>query len=490
MLERGRLLLDMWRSRALERYYTCHARQVPGGLEMRNKSGRETRWHSARARASVCRLGDHHGTAGRAATLRKKGHTHRSGRAVAAAATAAMHRPSHGLALARRGRLASARVCQTRRSCSAGFGGPLKWRPNPAEITSAAGGTAVARFGRMESLRTVTPVRCTCWAVSVMLAGSVLSTHRDAHACGETPFEAQAALPLDGATNVPLNAVLITSANVTDADFELREVAAATAGVQAQPLEPPADAGATAVVDAGAASQVALDVDCSVGAAEGALCTARPREPLKPDTRYAWRTAPDGYVPPSALDVWREFTTGSALDDQPLSADAVGFVVTDSYRSSDPSPCGITHSTTIAYSLRASEPAVLQYAGYTPSYVMHATLLVPGEDVSATLYNPPDCLSPVLYDAAGHRTPLSEWCPSGSTPAPPSTEENARDDQTPSGSSSDRAPSTPAEATASEPGRALCALSTPPLSTHGGLPTLGGLGALLLLLSQRRRRTP
>jgi hypothetical protein len=30
---------------------------------------------------------------------------------------------------------------------------------------------------------------------------------------------------------------------------------------------------------------------------------------------------------------------------------------------------------------------VLQDAGYTPSYVMHATLLMPGE-VSATLYNP------------------------------------------------------------------------------------------------------
>jgi hypothetical protein len=96
---------------------------------------------------------------------------------------------------------------------------------------------------------------------------------------------------------------------------------------------------------------------------------------------------------------------------------------------------------------------------------MHATLLMPGEEASATLYNPMDCLSPVLYDAAGHRTPLSEWCPSESTAASPSTKENVRGDRTPR--------------------RALCALSTPPLSTHGGLPTLGGLGALLLLLSKR-----
>jgi hypothetical protein len=296
-------------------------------------------------------------------------------------------------------------------------------------------------------------------AAGVLLAGALLSTHRDAHACGATPIEVQPLLPLDSATKVPLNAVLITSGNVTHAVFELRELAAAAEGAQAVPLEPLADAGATAVVDVGSGNQVALDVDCSARAVEGgALCMARAREPLKPDTLYAWRTnvaEPDGYVPPPALDVWREFTTGRALDNQPLSADAADFAVTDSYRSSDPygNPCGITHRTTIAYSLRASEPAVLHYAGYTPTYVMHATLLMPGEAVSATLYNPPDCLSPVLYDAAGHRTPLSEWCPSESTAA-------------------------------------LCVLSTPPLSTHGGLPTLGGLGALLLLLSKRRCRTP
>jgi hypothetical protein len=157
---------------------------------------------------------------------------------------------------------------------------------------------AVAPPGGMESLRTVTPGRYPCLAAGVLLAGSVLSTHRDAHACGATPIEAQAVLPLDGATNVPLNAALITSANVTHVVFELREVAAATDGVQAAPLEPRADAGATAVVDAGAPGQVALDVDCSTGAVEGgALCMARPREELKADTRYAWRTnvaAPDG----------------------------------------------------------------------------------------------------------------------------------------------------------------------------------------------------
>lgn len=299
-------------------------------------------------------------------------------------------------------------------------------------------------------------------------------------------------LPLDGAINVPLNAVLITSANVSQAVFELREVATAIDGGQAEPLERPADAGATAVAEGGAPGQVALAVDCSSRAVvSGALCMARPRDPLKPETRYAWRsTVPDAYRTPE-LDVWREFTTGIALDDQPLAANAADFVVTDSDRSSDPygRPSGITHWTTVAYSLRASDPAVLQYADYTPSYVMHATLLMPGEEASATLYNPPDCLSPVLYDAAGHRTLLSEWCPNTSTPAPPSTEGNAPEDHTASGSSSDRAPSTPARATASKPARALCALSRPPLSTHNGLSTLVGLGALLLPLSTRRRGT-
>ena len=346
----------------------------------------------------------------------------------------------------------------------------------------------------MESLRTVTPGRCSRLAASILLAGALLSIHGDAHACGATPSEAEALLPLDGAMNVPLNAVLITSANITHAVFELREVAAATDGVQGEPLDPSADAGATAVVDGGAPGQVALTVDCSSHAVwDGALCMARPHDALKPDTRYAWRSnvaTPDGYVTRADLDVWREFTTGIALDDQPLSADAVSFVVTDIERSSDPfgRPCGLTHLATVAYSLRAGEPAVLQYAGYTPSYVMHATLLMPGAEASAMLYNPPDCLSPVLYDAAGHRTPLSEWCPLGGTAAPPSDEENVGDDPASSGSSSDRAPSPPAEATASRPGRALCALSRAPFSTESGLSTLGGLGAALLLFSQRRGR--
>lgn len=353
-----------------------------------------------------------------------------------------------------------------------------------------------APLSGMGWLRTVTPGRCTYLAAGVLLSSSLLSTHRAAHACGATPMEAQPLLPLDGATSVPLNAVLLTSANVSRAAFELREVAAAADGGHAEPSEPRPDAGAIAMNDAGAPGDVELEVHCSApGAESGALCLARPREPLKPDTRYAWRTsvaALDGYVSPSPLDVWREFTTGSAVDDEALSADAASFVVTDSQRSSDPygSPCGIFHWTTITYALRASEPAVLHYAGYTPSYVMHATLLVPGEEASATLYNPGDCLSPVLYDAAGHRTALPEWCPSQSTAAPSSTEEIARADRTSTGSSSPRAPLTPAAANASsEAPRALCALSTTPLSRHGGLPTLGGLGALFLLRSKRRRRT-
>jgi hypothetical protein len=354
----------------------------------------------------------------------------------------------------------------------------------------------------MRSLRTVTLGRSTCLAAGVLFAGSLFTIDRDAHACGATPTEVQALLPLDGATNWPLNAVLIASANSSLAVFELREMAAAADGVQTNTLEPPADAGAIARGDAGAPGQVALDVDCNARAlGAGALCVATPREPLKPRTRYTWRTNvawPDGYRPPADLDVWHEFTTGSARDDQPLSADATGFIVTDSERSSDPfgNPCGITHWMTIAYSLRASEPAVLHYAGYTPSYVMHATRLMPGEEVSATLYNPPDCLSAVLYDAAGHRTPLPEWCSSEITPAPPAppapappaadAPDAADDEWTSSGSPSEP----PAEATESRRRRALCALSTPPMSTHDALPTLGGLGALLLLLSKRRRRTP
>lgn len=87
------------------------------------------------------------------------------------------------------------------------------------------------------------------------------------------------------------------------------------------------------MAEGGAPGQVALAVDCSSRAVvSGALCMARPRDPLKPETRYAWRsTVPDAYLTPE-LDVWREFTTGIALDDQPLAANAADFVVTTTPR--------------------------------------------------------------------------------------------------------------------------------------------------------------
>src|SRR5688572_6168013 len=265
----------------------------------------------------------------------------------------------------------------------------------------------------------VAPNRC-----RLVLAGAVLAAlsaaSRDAHACGATPVEVQALLPLDGATNVPLNAVLLSSSNVTQAVFELQQV-----------LDASSDAGVNPANDAGPPGALALSVYCDAqGEGGGAVCLARPIEPLKPNTRYVWRAnvaTPEGYAQQPFEGLSREFTTGSAIDDRPIAADGVSLVVTEDHRSG-PNPCGIDHWMDVAYSFRTNEPGVLHFAGYTPSYIMHATLLSEGSGATATLYMPPACLAPVIYDAAGHRTALPEWCPGDAASPPTAGDDEASDD--------------------------------------------------------------
>lgn len=343
----------------------------------------------------------------------------------------------------------------------------------------------------------VVPNRCRLAVGGVALAVFLSAASRDAHACGATPVEIQALLPLDGATNVPLNAALVSSSNLTAAVFELQEVLGESSDVDQRAIaEPAADAGVNPASDAGPAGAVALSVDCdALGQGGGAVCLARPNEPLKPNTRYAWRTTvavPDGYVPDYFEGLSREFTTGSALDDQPIAADAVRLVVTDVHQE-DLNPCGISHWMEVAYSLRASEPAVLHFEDYTPSYVMHATLLAGGSGAmpaTATLYSPPDCLAPVLYDVAGHRTALPEWCPGEGASPPTSVDEDASDaPSNPPGSSASPNPNPSAPAVAARRERSLCTLSMPPTPTSHALPTAAGLGLALLIAERRRRQS-
>jgi hypothetical protein len=335
----------------------------------------------------------------------------------------------------------------------------------------------------------------------VLAAGALLGTQREAQACGDTPVEVEALLPLDGATNVPLDAVLISSSNLTEAVFELRDLSNdANWPAFAAPV---ADAGASADGDARALGTVPLRVECDVpGIEHGAVCLARPLEPLKPNTRYAWRTnvvVPEGYVPEYFLGLSREFTTGNAPDDGPLAPSAVTLALFgEHYTTSEESPCGITHWLDVGYSLRAGEPAVLQFAGYTPSYVMHATLLTPDKAAaatSATLYLPPDCLSPVLYDAAGHRTALPEWCPGGTVPTS-SHDADPEPESAPTPSSpSNPIPRPPNDSVGTPVAvdrerHPLCALSMPPLRSPFVAPPAAALLGVALLLAERRRRAP
>jgi len=343
--------------------------------------------------------------------------------------------------------------------------------------------------------RIVAPRRRTLTLGALVLAGSPFASTRNAHACGATPVEVQALLPLDGATDVPLNAVLISSSNLTEAVFELHEVSDDTSDAERPAIgAPPADAGVNPASDAGPSAAVPFSVDCdALGQGGGAVCLARPLEPLKPNTRYAWHTnvvVPDGYIPEYFQGLSREFTTGSAIDDEPIAADAVSLVMTE-YHQSGGAPCGIDHWMDVAYSLSASEPGVLHFADYTPSYVMHATLIAGGSAATAataTLYLPAFCIAPVIYDVAGHRTALPDWCPRDATSPPTSADPPfplVPDDGNPGQPSPSAAP-----AVAARPERSLCTLSMAPTSTSRAWPAAAGLGlALALLLAERRRRS-
>jgi hypothetical protein len=331
-----------------------------------------------------------------------------------------------------------------------------------------------------------------------VLAGALLAPGRDAHACGATPVEVQALLPLDRAVNVPVNAVLISSSNLTEAVFELHQVLDDADDADPRSLaEPDGDAGVNPPSDAGALGAVPLGVDCDARGQEGgAVCLARPLEPLKPNTRYAWRTnvvVPSGYIPEYFEGLSREFTTGSANDDEPIAADALRLNVTEDFQnpSTDGNGCGVFHWKTVAYSLRASEPAVLHFADYTPTYIMHATVLAGGgEATPAALYSPPDCLAPVLYDVAGHRTAVPEWCPTPVASPPAEVDEDTHGDPSrpPASSVSPNPSDSNAPTVAAPRARTLCTLSMPPTSTPRGLPTAAGLGFALLLTQTRRRR--
>lgn len=105
------------------------------------------------------------------------------------------------------------------------------------------------------------------------LAAAVVVLHQvhavTAYACTPLPAVVSPLLPLDGATEVGVDAVLIASGNAGEPlKFELLTAAFGDAGQDAS------------------AEKVELAVDC---AQRGYLCIAKPVAPLVSHGRYEWR---------------------------------------------------------------------------------------------------------------------------------------------------------------------------------------------------------
>jgi hypothetical protein len=104
---------------------------------------------------------------------------------------------------------------------------------------------------------------------------------------------------------------------------------------------------------------------------------------------------------------------GGALDESAPAHESVTIALTEfSIVDPDSAPCGESNMVQLQYRLHSDEPLVLNYEDSTPAFAVPAALLSPVRPpVAATLFSAPECLSPVVYDAAGHRTALRLLCP-------------------------------------------------------------------------------
>jgi hypothetical protein len=153
-----------------------------------------------------------------------------------------------------------------------------------------------------------------------------------AYACAPAPFLASQLLPLEGATDVGVDAALIASANFGELiEFELLEAAFTDAGP-----------------DAGGES-VELAVDCGqMTNGRGYLCIAKPVEPLLSHTRYAWRTTSGGRP---NLE-WQTFETSDAVTPA-LDLPTVDARIVEEHHGDN--PCGVEYAVTLNVSVGAFE---------------------------------------------------------------------------------------------------------------------------------------
>ncbi len=270
-----------------------------------------------------------------------------------------------------------------------------------------------------------------------------------ARACGATGFMFSPLLPLEGATDVGVDAALIASTNGGPIAFELRRVNAAHVE-NAAAGDVPRDAGWGASDEDAGEANGQLSVTCKGPAYGGQLCVAKPSSPLAANTEYEWSAvvaAPDGLDPGSVhTGVWYKFTT-SNMHGVPAPVDLRTEVLANN-RYLD-APCGNEHFVRLEVSAEmAAQPLVVNVHDVSPSYVMEPKVLTSESlAVEVPLYNPPECVRLETFDVTGKRTELELLCPeeilpatyfdgAGQvvTPSPPST------DPTPSRAPTSEAP--------------------------------------------------
>lgn len=207
-------------------------------------------------------------------------------------------------------------------------------------------------------------------------------------ACGATPERTLPLLPLEGAAALPLDTALISSSNFGATRFFLQRVGA----------------------DAGAATEVA-DVTCYRGLG-GAVCVAKPE--LAPNSEYRWSVvlaedSPEAADVPQDGEGWRTFATALAATGDATEPElSVSVETNDVFESPN---CGIGSYVELLvagkYDAVSSSPAVVNVAGFAPTYLTDARVISPSEQATLRLWDPPNCIELEMYSASGARTVLS-----------------------------------------------------------------------------------
>lgn len=225
------------------------------------------------------------------------------------------------------------------------------------------------------------------------LAAAVVVLHQvhavTAYACTPLPAVVSPLLPLDGATEVGVDAVLIASGNAGEPlEFELLAAAIGDAGQ-----------------DAGG-ERVELAVDCGQGSNGGGyLCIAKPVVPLLSHARYEWRAISSLF----GSSNFRSFVT-SDVRTVPFELPSFDARVV-SERISD-SPCGGNHSVTLDVKVGEFDGlAVLSAPGVLPSLYVEPVVLTEGNWSQQLLIPlPPPCFELELIAPNGERRSVAELC--------------------------------------------------------------------------------